>query len=344
MSDMIRREPVAVQETLRTARESASDFPSLPPEAPLYLIGQGTSFHAALATEAAAQRWLGLRRAVRALPSLDALVYEDQLDAAGFAIVFSASGETAVTIRAQETLTSRGIPHLLITHSPTSTSAHRATQTLATRNAEEESWTHTVSYQAAIVAALAVFESWSDRKDAIEPRLTQAATLVKELVDRENEVRAIAEAVLDRSKILLLGSGPAFATVREAALKIREASGRFSATVGVEEALHGPMPAVDDATALIALTLKPFERERGERALHAATLAGARAILLTRGEPGGEFPTFLLPPIDPELSPLIDIVPLQWFAYWTGVLVGRNPDIMGLEIPRIFAARSSFGI
>jgi glutamine---fructose-6-phosphate transaminase (isomerizing) len=344
MHDMILREPSTVEETLRAVRNTASALPELSPDDSLYLIGQGTSFHAALATEPAAEMWLGPRRRVRAIPSFDAVLYEEQLDPSGLAIVFSASGETAITIRAQETLARRGISHLLITHSPTSPSAERAPHVIATRHAEETSWTHTASYVAAIAAAWGVFERWSPGRRAIEPDLIRAVGLVRDLVDREDEARAIAETIRDRSKILLLGSGPGYVTAREAALKFREAAGRFAAAVGVEEALHGPLPAVDDTTAVIALALGSIERERAETALRAASIAGARTVLIARGEPATDLPTFLLPSVPPVFSPLVDIIPFQWMAYWTGVMAGRNPDIMGLEIPRLKAARSSFGI
>jgi fructoselysine-6-P-deglycase FrlB-like protein len=344
MRDMILRQASAVEQTLRAVRDTASALPDLAPDAPLYLIGQGTSFHAALAAEPAADLWLGPRRRVRAIPSFDAVLYEDQLDPGGLALVFTASGETAVTLRAQETLARRGIPQLLITHSPASPSAERASQVIATRESEEASWTHTVSYVAAITAAWGIFEHWSPRRREIAPELDRTVAAARGGVDREKELRTVAEAILDRTQLLLLGSGAGYATVREAALKLREAAGRFTAAVGVEEALHGPLPAVDDSTAVIALALGSVERDRAETALRAASIAGARVVLIARGDPAKDFPTVLLPPVPPVLSPIVDIVPFQWLAYWTGVLSGRNPDVMGLEIPRIRAARSSFGI
>ncbi|MGB6501602.1 MAG: SIS domain-containing protein [Thermoplasmata archaeon] len=344
MHDMIVREPTAVQETLRSVREVAPSLPRLPDGARLYLIGQGTSFHAALAAAPAAEEWLGRRRSIRPLSSFDTVVSEAELDPNSMAIVFSASGETAVTILAQEALRRRKIPNLLITHTAASGSADRASHAIVTRHAEEASWTHTVSYVAAITAAFAVFEHWAPPDPKRASELGRLPAQIRSGVEREEEVRRAAETLQDRTKFLLLGSGPAEATVREAALKLREAAGRFTATVGVEEALHGALPSVDDDSAVIALARAPIERERAESALRAARLAGARTLLLAPGPPAPDLPSIAVPEVPSVLSPVVDIVPFQWIAYWSGLGAGRNPDIMGLEIPRIRAARSSFGI
>ena len=48
-----------------------------------------------------------------------------------------------------------------------------------------------------------------------------------------------------------------------------------------------------------------------------------------------------------ELSvqePIGQPIPFQLLAYWVAVSDGRNPDVMGLDDPRYFRARASFGI
>ena len=53
---------------------------------------------------------------------------------------------------------------------------------------------------------------------------------------------------------------------------------------------------------------------------------------------------FELPPVAPAASPIVDIVPFQLLTYWLAVGRGRNPDVMGYDDPRIYSARSTYGI
>jgi glucosamine--fructose-6-phosphate aminotransferase (isomerizing) len=341
MHDMILSQPSSLERTIDSSFRAAAAIPRPPLDRPLLFVGQGTSFHAALGGAFAARSLLGPAAHVRAVASFDLLLEPRTIEAAGSAVIFSASGETALTLRAQEALARAHVPQILVTATPQSASVDLAPHRLFTQGADERAWTHTVSFTTALAASYALLGTWAGGDPQALRELPAAASSV---VQNEAEWKALAEELRGARQVLLLGSGPAEVTVREAALKLREGAGRFAATVGVEEFLHGTLPSIGEGCALIVVAESPLELLRGRQAARAAKLAGARAVLLngvdaTRVE---NEPT--LPPVAPVFAPAIHVISLQLVTYWTAVADGQNPDVMGYDRPAIWAARRSFGM
>ncbi len=343
MHDMIRSQPTAVRATVNTVERDIAAIPAPPIDRTLLFVGMGTSFHAARASAWAAGPAWGYRQPVRAIDSFDLLLEPNQVRRAGAAIVFSSSGETALTHRAQDALRAAGVPQVLVTGADRSPSLDRTDHVLLTKEAVEKAWVHTVSYTTAVAAALTLLQHWSGNK-SLNPHGIDRS--LEEMINREAEWRRLADSLQDRSKFLILGSGPAEPTAREAGLKLREGAARFVASAGVEEFLHGTLPSVDAGqTAVLAIATSPLERRRALTVLQAASRAGAKVALFARGHPSNPAENEVeLPPTPAPLAPVVDIVPFQFLAYWLALLGGRNPDVMGLDDPRILAARRTYGI
>ncbi|MGA8664634.1 MAG: SIS domain-containing protein, partial [Thermoplasmata archaeon] len=338
---MILSQPAALRRTADAALAAAEEIRRPPAGRPLLFVGQGTSFHAALGGATAARFLLGPHVLIRAVPSFDLLLDPDLFHAARCAVIFSASGETALTLQAQEALAAANVRQVLITGTPGSPSARLAHHTLVTQGADEKAWTHTVSFTSALTAVYALLSVWSGREEESVRNLHRSAATV---LAAEPRWKALADRLRDRRRWLLLGSGPAEVTAREGALKLREGAGRFVAWCGVEEFLHGILPSIDDSAAVVAIATGPLDLARARHAVRAAGLAGARSALLGRLEGSrlvGELP---LPKLLPAFSPAADVIPLQLVTYWTAVAEGRNPDVMGYDDPKVWAARRSFGI
>ncbi len=171
------------------------------------------------------------------------------------------------------------------------------------------------------------------------------------MADRITDSLATEPAIVDlvdrfapQERILLVGSGAADASAREAALKLREGAGRFCAVVGVEELLHGVLPSLNDTAAVLAITSTPLQRARALTGLDAARKLGAR-VLLVDSSGGPEGPDVVrVPMTDPPIPAILQVIPFQLLAYWIATSEGRNPDVMGLDDPKVFEARSGFGI
>ena len=343
MHDMVRSQPSALRATVTAAEQSVRSIPTPPGDRPLLFVGMGTSFHAARASAWAAGPAWDYRQPFRAIDSFDLLLEPELLRRAGTAIVFSSSGETALTQRAQDALRAAGVPQVLVTGTEKSRSLDRADYVLLTHEADEKAWVHTVSYTTAVAATLTLLQHWSGNA-VVHPGGVDRS--VAAVVEREPEWRRLAALLGDRSKFLILGSGPAEATAREASLKLREGAARFVVPAGVEEFLHGTLPSIDgDQTAVLAVTTSSLDRRRAITALRAAARAGAKVALFARDRADHAMENeFELPTVPLPLTPLVDIVPFQFLTYWLAVSAGRNPDVMGYDDPRILAARRTYGI
>jgi glutamine---fructose-6-phosphate transaminase (isomerizing) len=342
MWDMIQSQPEAVRATRDSLRRAVGNLPVPAADARILLTGIGTSFHAALGAAA-------LLRAARpegaqpiAVPSPQLWSAEAGLSRIAYAIVFSESGETWATLRAQGILRDRRIPQILVSPNPDSSGSLLAEHRLVTTGARESSWTHTVSFTAALTGAAVLASHWGSGR--LDHGLELLPAAVQEALGLSDEVQQLVRSTRRKTVFWLLGSGAEEVTVREAALKIREAAGQVAIPVGIEEFLHGTLPAVDRRAGVIAVAATPHELARAREALEAARIAGAAPVLLAIGAErrrGRELP---IGGVNGALGIVPHVVPLQLFAYYRAVAEGRNPDIMGLDRPNHLAARRSFGI
>ena len=263
MHEMVRRQQVAVKATFAEVAGWAGAARTRDPSARLLTVGIGTSFHAALAVASAA-RSATPERVVEARQAFD-LLDAPETARADVAVAFSESAETFVTARALELLAKRKVPTLLVTAADHGECRDLAAESFQTKHAREDSWTHTVSYAAAVAAG------WS----LVQPRPDPVAesTVVEAIGDSlglEPRVMEAVEALGDRDRFVLVGSGSGEATAREAALKLREATRRFATAVGVEELLHGVLPSVNEHAAVLAISGTELERRRVVEGLGAA--------------------------------------------------------------------------
>jgi glutamine---fructose-6-phosphate transaminase (isomerizing) len=344
MHEMIRRQAVAARATHRATRDALNASAVDPPRERLLLVGLGTSYHAALAAGFAASSGPNAIRDVQVRTAFDLLEDPSAASKTTTAIVFSASGDTALTLAAQRMLREKGARTILITATESGPSSELADRVLVSQYADEASWTHTVSFSAALVAFGALLDHWRGQPGTEAVDEDAVADAVTGALATEPAVLDIVEAVSPCDDFLLLGSGVAEATAREGALKLREAAGRFSAAVGVEEFLHGVIPSIGPSTAVVAIAGTELERTRAQQGLRAAALAGSRTYLVDSSGGPTAPGTFTVPSVVRPLAPVLQVVPLQLLAYWISVSEGRNPDVMGLDDPRIKSARSSFGI
>lgn len=343
MHEAIRRQEVAVRATLNSVREIAPQLPAPPANGRILVTGVGTSFHAALAVAHSGADAFAGRQAVEAAPAFDILAEPDRFRRVPYTIALSASGDTWATREATRWLRAQGSKVLLVTSEDPTPMDAEVDAVFRTRHAQEPSWTHTISFTTAVLAGRGLLRTWAGAPPT-EPEDRVISDAIGEVVAREPQIVELTESTAIAGRILLLGSATAEAAAREAALKLREATGRFCATAGIEETLHGLLPSVNKETAVFALAATDLERRRGEQVLKAVRELGASGVLVdSSGGPAVSSP-FSLPPVPSDAAPAVLTIPFQILAYWIAVADGRNPDVMGLDDALQAAARRTFGI
>ncbi len=189
----------------------------------------------------------------------------------------------------------------------------------------EKAVTATKSFTATLLAAYMLTLALTKRNDLVNDLRRVPDRVSKTLSLCEQKCEALASKFKDREFFFLLGSGSNLATALEGALKLKESCNLFAEGFATREFLHGPLQLVDNRTPVFLLQNETSdevpELAQSFRRLGAPTIiVGSNtsgALGETIGVAGGLEELFL---------PLIYVIPLQLFAYYSSIARGLNPD------------------
>jgi glucosamine--fructose-6-phosphate aminotransferase (isomerizing) len=254
-------------------------------------------------------------------------------------IFVSQSGETADTLAAMRHLRARGHKALAVVNVPESTLAREADGLLRTLAGPEIGVASTKAFttQLATLACLALGTARArGRLDpATEARLTQAIdevpSRVLQVLEKDQELRDIAQGLMQARDVLYLGRGPAYAIALEGALKLKEISYIHAEGYAAGELKHGPIALIDDSVPVIVVAPRDHLFEKTASNLQEVVARGGKVVLLSdrRGvDQLGEYAwrAVALPEVEPFVAPILYSIPVQLLAYHTAVLKGTDVD------------------
>lgn len=305
----------------------------------VYLVGIGTSYHAALAGE-----WL-LRAAgadAHAINSFDFARYPEiyPLNSDDAVIVMA---HTGVKSFSAESL-ARAVEAGALVFSVGSRAAEHPGSRIVLRTTEREtSAAYTSSHLAAMTALAQVATQLGEQRkveavSGFREALTSLPDLVAGVLAREQEIEPIAREAASR-RVYATGAGPNAVSAIELVIKAREAAHGHVDALPAEQFLHGPMVAVNEGDLAVVIQVSGAGAKRVGQI--AAVLAAMGAMLWIVGQPVEATPkatVFALPDLPEILSPLLSLVPMQVLAYQMAVVKGINPDTFRRDDPRYAAA------
>jgi len=231
MYDAIHQQPSAVRDMLDRHAKQAQEVASLlAQKRRLYLVGIGTSWHAALTAEHWFRHFAGDQPEVQAWHSFEFVAYPPALGPDDAAIIISHRGTKTFSFEALDVARARGALTLAITGINPGPRVGVADFNLHTVE-QEQSFTLTVSYTAALaVLALVAVELGSIRSltgpDGELEELRRIPSLMQNVLDRQQGVEEVARRYIDRDRYLCTGWGPNTALAYEVALKSAGAAQR----------------------------------------------------------------------------------------------------------------------
>jgi glucosamine--fructose-6-phosphate aminotransferase (isomerizing) len=261
-------------------------------------------------------------------------------------MVITQSGETADTIAAQREALTRGVKTIAISNVPDTTIPREAGAALITGAGPEKSIPATKSFttQLTILYLMALFlarkrgrmtsevtrsylKRLLDLPEAIDKNLSAWDTLAEQF----GEVHYQAE------KFLYLGRGVHYAIAREGALKLKEISYAHAEGYPAGELKHGPNALVDEKLPVVVLATcdkrDPDSVLRYRRTLdvmkEVRSRRGQLVTVATEGdkEVGAIADQVFYVPSAPELLlPILEVIPLQLFAYHVATKKGYDVD------------------
>jgi glucosamine--fructose-6-phosphate aminotransferase (isomerizing) len=261
-------------------------------------------------------------------------------------LVLSQSGETTDTLAALEEARRQGHKTLAITNAPASTMAHEADISMPLAAGVERAIPATKSFtcQLAVLYLLALYEgrqlgvmdAESLAQEIAGLRAVPGAIEAKLDAWRE-QTAALARKYSGASTFLYLGRGIHYAIAREGALKLKEASYVHAEGYPVGELKHGPNALVSDRVPLVVLatvdrklaaSIRRYEKTL--QLLADMKAQGARVIAVVN-ESDQDVPALVtdcipVPEASEFLLPILEVVPLQLFAYFMALEHGVDVD------------------
>ncbi len=160
--------------------------------------------------------------------------------------------------------------------------------------------------------------------------LTDLAKKVEEVLQKEEEIAAIARSYKDARDFLYLGRGISYPIALEGALKLKEISYIHAEGYPAGEMKHGPIALIDERMPVLVLCARGETYEKTLSNLEEARTRGGRIIAVgTEGDTAlhdKAEDVFLLPPCGDLARPILEVVPLQLLAYHMAVLKGTDVD------------------
>ena len=261
-------------------------------------------------------------------------------------LVLSQSGETTDTLAALAEARRQGHKTLAITNAPASTMAHQADVSMTLGAGREKAIPATKSFtcQLAALYLLALYEgahlgrmNAADLGELIPELKAVPDALATQLDGWRERAERLARNYAGASTFLYLGRGIHFAIAREGALKLKESSYVHAEGYPVGELKHGPNALVSDRVPLVvvatvdrklAASIRRYEKTL--QLLADMKEQGARVIAIANDD-DGEVPalaTDCIPvrPASEYLLPILEVVPLQLFAYSMAIEHGIDVD------------------
>jgi glucosamine--fructose-6-phosphate aminotransferase (isomerizing) len=261
-------------------------------------------------------------------------------------MVVTQSGETADTIAAQREALTRGVKTIAVSNVADATIPREASAALITGAGPELAVPATKSFttQVTVLYLMALF--LARRRGRMTSEVTRSYlqrlqrlpdAIVKNLRDWDDLAEQFGQKHFQAEKFLYLGRGVHYAIAREGALKLKETSYAHAEGYPAGELKHGPNALVDEHLPVVVLatcdkrdpdsvlryqrTLDVMKEVRSRRGqLVAVATEGDREV----GEVADD--VFFVPPAPELLLPIIEVIPLQLFAYYVATKKGYNVD------------------
>lgn len=261
-------------------------------------------------------------------------------------VVISQSGETADTIAAQREALNRGAKTIAIANVAESTIVREASAALLTWAGVERAVPATKSFtaQLTLLYLLGLFlpqQRAQLASEAIQNSLARLRELPesieKALPAWDAQAAGTARSFQHAKSFLFLGRGIHYAIAREGALKLKEISYVQAEGMPAGELRHGSNALVDVNLPVIALATRdasdPGSVLRYEKTLgvleYVKSRSGKAIVIVNEGDReilNLSDRVLFVPPAPELLLPILEVVPLQLFAYHFAVLNGCDVD------------------
>ena len=153
---------------------------------------------------------------------------------------------------------------------------------------------------------------------------------VQQILDKNDQIYEIAKAYCNDTNFLYLGRGANFPVALEGALKLKEISYVHAEGYPAAEMKHGPIALIDEQMPVVFVAPRDNVRQKIVSNIEEVKARKGRVLaVVSEGEKqiaqlaDNVFP---IPVTMDFITPILSVLPLQLFAYYTAVHRGCDVD------------------
>src|ERR1700733_12423163 len=307
------------------------------------IVACGTSWHAALAGKFMIER---LARVPVEVDYGSEFRYRDPLVGPDtLTIVISQSGETADTRAALHEAMHKRSKTLAICNVVGSAITREASGTLITHAGPEIGVASTKAFTCQLTALFLIAMHLGQVRETLDEKtshklveqLLKLPAVIEDVLRRDAIYEDLTKVLFRSTDFLYLGRGIHFPIALEGALKLKEISYIHAEGYPAGEMKHGPNALIDENLPVVVIATRdlndPVSVLRYEKTLSNLKEVKARSgTVIAIATEGDELAreasdhVIVVPPAPEELSPILEIVPLQLLAYHIAVRRGCDVD------------------
>lgn len=302
----------------------------------LIIIACGTSYYSGLAGKF-------MFESIARLPTEVAYAsefryYDPIVDEGTAVLALTQSGETADTLAACELAKEKGATLWAIVNAVGSQATRISHGYIPMQAGPEIGVASTKAFTTSLVDQYLLACALGDLRGVIAPaRMRQLVddlaglpNLAGQVLDQNEAIETLAGLFFKAKNFLYLGRGINYAVAREGALKLKEISYIHAEGYPAGEMKHGPIALIDETMPVVCLATQDHLYDKMISQIQQAKARnGVVLAVATQGDEAirGEANHVLyVPPTPPLLSPVVNTIPLQLFAYHVAVRLGADVD------------------
>jgi glucosamine--fructose-6-phosphate aminotransferase (isomerizing) len=302
----------------------------------IIMVACGTSWHAGLVAEYIFEE---LCRVPVEVEYASEFRYRNPVIHKGDVIIaISQSGETADTLVAIEKAKEQGALIFGVLNVVGSSIARVSHGGAYTHAGPEIGVASTKAFTAQLAVLTMIALKLAREKGTIEharyQHLLQELHLVPEKVqvvlEQAERINALAHKYAQASDFLFLGRGYNFPVALEGALKLKEISYIHAEGYPAAEMKHGPIALVDETLPVVFVATKDAYHEKIVSNIQEIKARKGRVVaVVSEGDemiPQMADDVMYVPASDELIAPMLNVIPLQLLAYYTGVHKGLDVD------------------
>lgn len=290
----------------------------------VFFVGCGSSYNACLAGSYLFSKVAGIH--VNLVLGSEFVNYEHFLTDKTLVFAISQSGETADVLDAVRAAQRRKSRVIGITNVMGSSLTREGDELLMMNSGPEVCVLSTKTYTSQVVLMSLLAYSLAGKSESCIRRIKGLYLDIYNLTSKSMRSRLskLAEMLVDKEHMYMIGRGLQYTTALEAALKVKEVSYIHTEAFAGGELKHGPLALIEKGTPVFVFVAQENEEKIISNAQEVRARGGFIIGVSGRNDP--VFDYWIKVPESEDFNPIIQAIPLQILAYELALQKGLDPD------------------